>query len=191
MIYNRQKPTYVGYLIMDSRIINTKRKIREAYLELLFKQEPSTIQVKELCKKARINRSTFYDRYGFIEALENEIIEEQIQNFIFHDTQIDALPTKEKGIDKNLIKEYILHFVNNKILCRYCTVQNKEKYVDIIVHKQLLLSTSNLTKISYYSAYFQCIGALATLIEWINDNRGQTIDEIVDIVCTHSIAMFS
>ena len=62
---------------MDKRIIKSKQKIKEKYLELLFKKDPSKIQVNELCALAHVNRSTFYERYGYLDALVDEIIEEE------------------------------------------------------------------------------------------------------------------
>lgn len=176
---------------MDKRIIRSTQKIKDTYLKLLFKEDPSQIQVKDLCREANVNRSTFYDRYGFLEALENEVIEEEMKKISFDDVQIDSLPKEASGIDKNIIRKYIKAFCSNKILLRFCMVKNREKYVDIIAHKQIELCANRLTSISYYSAYFQCIGALATLIEWVNSPKGQTIDDIVDIVYAHSVAMFS
>lgn len=175
---------------MDKRIINSNKKIKDTYIEMLMKQEPNKIQVKELCKLAHINRSTFYDRYGFLENLENEIIEDEMKRFSFGETQIDQLEQENDGIHKEIIKRYFEAFCNNKILVRFCTIGNREKYVDIIAHKQVNLCASSLTKITYYEAYFQCLGALTTIIEWMNDNKGHTLDDIVDIVYNHSIAMF-
>lgn len=178
-------------LRMDKRIKKTNERIKEAYLRLLFKIAPNKIQVKDLCLEAKINRSTFYERFGFLENLEASLIEEELLGLVTGDIQIDALPLENEGISRDIIHSFIRSFVENKILLRFCTVEGREKYVDIIAHKQIEICARSLSKITYYQAYFQCIGALAALIEWINDPHGQTLEEMVDILYRHSIAMLS
>lgn len=176
---------------MDKRISKSIIKIKNAYKELLFNVEPNEIQVKELCKEAKVNRSTFYDRFGFLDNLEKEIIEEEMNDITFSENQIDQLKKEVNGIDKDIIKKYIEYFSNNKVLVRFCTVNGREKYINIIAQIQVKLCASELTKISYYDAYFQVIGALSMIIEWINNKQNHSINDIVDIVHAHSIAMFN
>lgn len=176
---------------MDKRIIKSNQKIKQAYIELLMKHTPNKIQIKDLCKLADINRSTFYDRYGYLDNLESEIIEEEIRRFSPENTQLDQLKLDKNGIDKNIIKEYVQDFCQNKILTRFCSVNSRDKYIDLIAHKQIQLCASSLTKIGYYEAFFQCLGALTLIIEWMNDHKNYSIDDIVDIIHTHSIAMFT
>ena len=77
-------------LKMDKRIEKTKQKIKSKYKELMFQKEPNNIQVKELCKQANINRSTFYERYGYIDALIDEIIEEEVTKISLNNYYIES-----------------------------------------------------------------------------------------------------
>lgn len=54
----------------------TKRIMKDAFLELLQEKPLSKINVKELCAKADVNRSTFYDHYENIDYLIREVEEE-------------------------------------------------------------------------------------------------------------------
>jgi len=54
---------------MDKRIINTKNKLTATFFELLNKKKIKDITVLELCKKANINRTTFYKYYKDIDDL--------------------------------------------------------------------------------------------------------------------------
>ena len=72
------------YYYMDKRINKSKQKLKEKYIELLFKKEPEEIKVKELCSLSNINRSTFYERYGYLDALVSEIIEDEISVTVNH-----------------------------------------------------------------------------------------------------------
>ena len=49
---------------MDLRVTKTQRAIRAAFLELREKKPLEKITVKELCQRAEILKSTFYDHYA-------------------------------------------------------------------------------------------------------------------------------
>ena len=49
---------------MDLRVTKTQRAIRAAFLELREKKPLEKITVKELCQRAEIHKSTFYDHYA-------------------------------------------------------------------------------------------------------------------------------
>ncbi len=51
---------------MDKRIQRTKSAVFNAVLELMLEKDPNKITVLELCKKADINKSTFYLHYSSI-----------------------------------------------------------------------------------------------------------------------------
>ena len=73
---------------------------------------------------------------------------------------------------------------------RFCSVDNKEFYISKIISKQIESSLSFLTNISYYEALFQCVGALTILIEFLNDKKSHQIDDVIDVIYKHSLAMF-
>ena len=54
---------------MDKRIINTKNKLTNTLLDLISEKKIKEITVLELCKKAHINRTTFYKYYTDIDDL--------------------------------------------------------------------------------------------------------------------------
>ena len=57
----------------DKRILHSKRFIKEALIELMKTKNVARISVLELCKKADINRNTFYAHYSTPEDVLNEI----------------------------------------------------------------------------------------------------------------------
>ena len=52
---------------MDKRIIKTKQRICDSFIELIKEKELSKITVSEIAKKANIERKTFYLHYNCIE----------------------------------------------------------------------------------------------------------------------------
>lgn len=69
---------------MDTRILNTKKKITNTLLVLLKDNHLEDITVLELCKKADINRTTFYKYYKDVDDLvfkiENSLVIDLKQN---------------------------------------------------------------------------------------------------------------
>ncbi len=170
--------------------VNQNRLFVWVYDKLDIKKEPEEIKVNELCSLSNINRSTFYDRYGYLDALVNEIIEEEINKISIDEERIIVFPVDFEQVNKKDIERYIDRFYNNKILMRFCSVDNKEFYISKIISKQIETSLPFLTNISYYEALFQCVGALTILIEFLNDKKSHQIDDVIDIIYKHALAMF-
>jgi|LGVF01.2.fsa_nt_gb AcrR family transcriptional regulator len=68
----------------NRKILYTKRVLRESLMELLKTKPIGKITVKELCRVADLNRSTFYshykDVYEIIEQMESHIVESVLRN---------------------------------------------------------------------------------------------------------------
>ena len=59
----------------ESKYFNTALLMDEAFIALLEVKDFEYITVKEICKKAGVNRSTFYLHYETIADLANEAME--------------------------------------------------------------------------------------------------------------------
>lgn len=70
----------------ESKYFNTARFFDEALINILNKKEYQFITVKEICKEAGVNRSTFYLHYETINDLLEETIE-YYENKIFSSFQ--------------------------------------------------------------------------------------------------------
>lgn len=68
----------------SERVRETKKKIKNAFLDLYKKKRIEKITVKEVTEKAQINRGTFYvyyiDIYDLKEKIEDEVIRELKEN---------------------------------------------------------------------------------------------------------------
>jgi len=60
----------------DLRIVKTKEALHNALLELLKEKSLEIISISEICRKARVNRGTFYLHYAQIEDLFEEYFKE-------------------------------------------------------------------------------------------------------------------
>ena len=58
---------------MDIRITRTKKMLEDALLDLMKNKPVEKITPTELCRKATVNRNTFYTHYSSVTELYNEI----------------------------------------------------------------------------------------------------------------------
>lgn len=69
---------------MDKRVQKSKNSIINTFLEIRAKKPLEKITVTELCRKAEINKSTFYvhyhDIYDLSDQLENEVVDSILQS---------------------------------------------------------------------------------------------------------------
>ena len=66
----------------ESKYFNTALRMDEALLALLEEKDLEYITVKEICRQAGVNRSTFYLHYETISDLVNEALEMINQRFL-------------------------------------------------------------------------------------------------------------
>ena len=66
----------------DLRVIRTRKAIREAFCAMIMEMDYPDITVKELTRRAMINRNTFYLHYDSIDALLRELQDEIAGEFM-------------------------------------------------------------------------------------------------------------
>ena len=68
-----------------SRSEQTRKRIEQTYLNLIFEKKWDRITVKELCSRANITRGTFYQYYGDIyelmEHIQDSIMQEMSRKY--------------------------------------------------------------------------------------------------------------
>ena len=67
---------------MDLRVEKTRRSIINGFLELRARKPLEKIRVRELCEKAQINKSTFYDHYRDVYDLAEQLEDEAIRSYL-------------------------------------------------------------------------------------------------------------
>ena len=106
----------------DRRVKYTKLALRQSLMELLEKKNINKITVKEICKRADINRGTFYshykDAYDLMNQIEDELRTEVEQTIAKHQTQ--AMFTLD------FIHEIIESIYVNRDLCKVLLGENGE-----------------------------------------------------------------
>lgn len=104
----------------NRRILYTKNIIKESLIELLETKEIHQVTVTDICKKADINRGTFYshykDAFDLLQSMEDELFNQVI-------VYLTEIPV-EDYTDILLIKVFEL-IAENKELCKVLFCKQK------------------------------------------------------------------
>lgn len=179
---------------MDRRIARKERSktaMKEAFLELFRQKEPESITVIELCRKAGLNRTTFYSHYGFLDNLIRELIWDSVQE-VYADMGFQwDLPLDDGGVDRSIIASYVRRFLNNPTLRRFCTCVNSEKYRTLITRAQVEITLGESPDPKrYYTAYFYNAGVLNFTLEWFGNGMPIPPEDFIEIIHDYSKVMY-
>lgn len=180
----------------ESKYYNTALLMDQALIELLNKKDYEFITIKEICKKAGVNRSTFYLHYDNIDDLLCETIENTNKKFLsyFAEKDISSKIKSNKKDDLILITpEYLLPYLNyikdNKVVYQISAkhpimMQSVKKY-NFLQENILypIFSKFNIPESlrKYFSAYY-INGVYAIIDGWIKDGCKDDINLIMDAI---------
>lgn len=182
----------------ESKYFNTALRMDEALIALLEKKDLEYITVKELCRQAGVNRSTFYLHYETIADLVNETLKLINQRFLsyFPQREEDILGNMGSREPEGLVlvtREYLtpyLRFIrDNKKVYRAAfrnpsSMQVHARYGELKQH--ILGPILERFEIPaphrpYYIAYY-VEGIAAIIKEWLRNDCGDEVEMIADII---------
>ena len=108
--------------------MQSEQKLKDSFIALMQSVDPSEITVKELCAAAGLNRSTFYERFGYMDHLIECLIGDCLDEVCAIHDDSKALGNHKKRVSRNDIREYIGRFQSNTVLMKFCKSKVKEKY---------------------------------------------------------------
>lgn len=169
----------------------------EALVQLLNEKEYDYITVKEVCKKAGVNRSTFYLHYETMDDLLEETLEHINKKFLdyFEDssefiTNI-GVSSKEKLylIDDKYLVPYLNYIKDNKNIflasfTRRKAMKSAERYESLekYVLNPILDRYNVPTKMREYILSFYINGIVALIGTWIKNNCDMPVEEMISIM---------
>ncbi len=182
----------------ESKYFNTAKKMDKALISLLEEKHFEYITVSEICKKASVNRSTFYLHYENTVDLLNETTRFLLDDFIACfsiDTQDITNKFKEKSLDE-------LNFISDKYLHPYLSYikENSSVFSTALLHadsfgfneifQRLYENIFNpiLERFDYpladrrYVMMFYLNGITAIVRAWLKDGCEKTISEVSKII---------
>ena len=182
----------------ESKYFNTALRMDEALIALLEEKELEYITVKEICRQAGVNRSTFYLHYETISDLVNETLEMINQRFLsyFPQQEEEVLGNMDSRERKDLVlvtREYLLpylHFLrdNNKVyraaFRNPSSMQAHTRYGELKQHiLGPILERFEIpaTHRPYYMAYY-VEGIIAIVKEWLRQDCADEVEMIAGII---------
>ncbi len=182
----------------ESKYFNTALLMDEALISLLAVKDLEYITIKEICKKAGVNRSTFYLHYDTVADLANEALETVNRRFLSYFDQnakiiSDNISEKEPKdlifITQDYLKPYLQFIYDNKNVYRaaFCSPNGMQANTRFRYLKEHIL-TPILSKFEipesvhkYYIAYY-IQGITAIIKVWLNSDCTDAVDTIADLI---------
>ena len=170
----------------NRRTLYTKKIIKESLIELLQTNDIHQITVTNICKKADINRGTFYtyykDAFDLLQSIEDELFDQILR-------YLNETPA-EDYTDSLLIKVLEL-IAENKDLCKILLCKQRDgRIIDRILY---IASKANLEPLfdksnEFDESHFDYLirysvgGILAIIQVWLENNLKESPREIVKII---------
>lgn len=170
----------------NRRTLYTKKVIKDSLIELLKTKEIHQVTVTDICKKADINRGTFYthykDAFDLFQSMEDELFEQILK-------YIEEIPMKEYN---SLLLLKVLELIKeNKDLCKvlFCNQRDSSilNHILNIANKidiGKLFNNNNLINeaiANYYMRY--SVGGCISIIEtWLENDLPESPSELVQII---------
>ena len=177
---------------MDARIIKTTKRIRDTLLLILQNKKLNDVSISEICRRARINRNTFYMHFAspeaVLESIADELISEEYKILENHtktkDIVIAACQFIKEHAKENIIllstgieKEFIERGINYSHNAPFYTIENADEGY----------SPKHIKMIHSYIVN----GAVAIIKEWLYSGMKESPEEIgetIDTITTCLIA---
>jgi len=158
----------------------SEQKIEKIFIELLQKKEIQDISVSDICKLAKLNRSTFYanyiDIYDLADKLKNNLYKEVVN--------IYSNEREEKKHSYNFLKLF-QHIKDNQLFYNTFFKLNYdndykhfEDFINYDIFKQLY---NNELELDYHITFF--ISGLNSIIKkWLKNGCKESIEQINKIL---------
>lgn len=159
----------------------SQEKITKVFLQLIQDKELESINVTDIVKLAKINRSTFYANYIDIYDLADKVKGKMWNDYLSlypterdeHKHSYDFLPLF-KNVKENPIFYKTLFKLNFDF----------SDYYDIYLETKEMLKFYGTTKNMDYHIEFFKAGITAIIKKWLNNDCKETPEEMVEIINT-------
>lgn len=164
---------------LDPRVVRTQRLLLEALKDIIVEEGYESVTIREIVRRAGINRSTFYlhfrDKHDILARLHNDILEELTESFNYqfnYETVLDDFKNRNKPVKSNVamfkhIQKYsdlYLHMLDEK--------EFRDSVVEILKDEVLRYRRS------VWDAIFMASGVLGVLLHWLENEMNESVLEM-------------
>lgn len=167
----------------------TKKHIESIFISLYKEKEINEISVTELCKKAKINRRTFYNHYEDIYILRKDIECEVITAFkAFYPVMLDSVINQNftdeaTEIIENFAKEY------KEIILLFITIRTSKSFLETVrkyssdcIQKVLPFYLDLSVPINRSIIEYISYGQMGIIIWWITEGQNVNIKDLAETI---------
>lgn len=171
---------------VNLKVINTKRKLSKSLISLLTSKSITEIDVSELCKKAGINRTTFYKHYASLYHLLDELI---VQFFKRIETLFLSLSSGENTTSKvaYLLKylkqnrEFVTIIMNNNSFSSISERLIQLNFICNLINSNIQYRKNDYVSEDYY-VDFIISGWIAAIRRWVNENCNLDVNTLARLL---------
>lgn len=167
----------------DRRVKYTKKVLRESLFDLLNEKELSQISITELCKKADVNRNSFYRHYtiplDILLELEEEVFEKlsAILRKSYKMDEVILLSCKLLENDKEMSKIVFTKADGTGILARILT--NVRDHFPVENQIELTSEAQPLIEMAYQ---FGEKGSIAVIKNWVENDFAFPAESVAQMI---------
>lgn len=181
---------------MDKRVVKTRRAIHGAMTKLLAVKPIEEITVTELAEAAEINRKTFYNYYGSVymvaEEMEDEIVErfEETLRKIDFETLLKDPKTTFSTLARIITSD--LDFYGNMLTNRN-QVSFLQKIITSLKQRIITIYASQIPtddEVLEYCLDYTVSGLVSVFQKWFESGRKTDIEELsgyISVLAIHGI----
>lgn len=165
----------------NQRTQNTQNKIKDVLIELLWEKDINKITIQEICRKADINRTTFYTHYNDIYDLMQKIEVEKMQMIL---TLLKNEDEKEPVLNVvNLEKLLVFILENMNFYKIYLKDFNINRTLNTLLCNDPCSEEVHQTKCDiFYKVEYLKAGLMGAILTWLNTGCQETPKEIAQIL---------
>lgn len=165
--------------VNNKRRRDSQKRIEKTFIQLIQNKEIYQISVTEICKRAKINRTTFYANYIDVYDLADKVREKMINNFF----SIYQEETETKQHSYNFLKLFY-NIKENPIFYKTyfkLSSDNDIPWDSRYINPEMIKFFGTTAQKDYHILFFKA-GLNAILRKWLDGGCKETPEEIDNIL---------
>lgn len=164
----------------DPRVKRTRQLLTDAMKKLLLEEGYEAITIRDIVKKAEVNRSTFYlhfrDKQDIFEQIQLDVLNELAETLKYPTYTYDSVFTAYKR-EKKPMKTHVTmleHIQKHASFYRKMLTEDAfRKQMIVVIKSEVLLFQNNV-----WEATFMAEGAIGIIRYWLENGMKESIDEL-------------
>ena len=157
----------------NRRVRMTKKLIKDAYLELLETNPSEKTSVTDICRKADVNRSTFYMYYEDPITLRQDIENDLMEQIPVLSKMPSEITSDEQFVA--ILESFFTYIKDNDRMFRILITQSdnrvfNRRLIDAVLRKYHVESQSGNPLLAKYEYVFIISGVIGLLGAWMEGN---------------------